>query len=369
MSNPIDVHWFSSEMTGAPTCSGESGKLIAILDACLINGFGSVTLDSLVVASGVATGTLSSGHGFTDHIVALVEGATPSGLNGEKRITVTSSTTFTFDATGISDQTATGTITAKVAPVGWTKTYSGTNKAVYARTAVSATAMLLRVDDSPAQYPTLIMYETMSDVDTGTGPAPTSGSYYTAKSNAASTATRPWRLYADDKALYIYIDTGANGNYNSGFYFGDINSFKSNDTYHCALIAHPTASVNYAYQARLDTTTGSLIARSYTQTGAAITFTRYSHYLSGVTVGLAKAGGAYPSAVDNCFRAWPVDAWETSTVPRGMMPGLWNPLHTNNPDDATIITDIPQLAGRNLFIQKAMDGTYRCGMDITGPWR
>jgi hypothetical protein len=51
------------------------------------------------------------------------------------------------------------------------------------------------------------------------------------------------------------------------------------------------------------------------------------------------------------------------------MPGLWNPLHTNNPDDATIITDIPQLAGRNLFIQKAMDGTYRCGMDITGPWR
>lgn len=368
------VKFFASTMTGAPTLSGEAGKLIGVLDACLVNGFGSVTLNSLVVASNVATGTVSAGHNFAmvgnTGPVVTIAGATPSGLNGEWRIaSVPGSTTFTFATTGISDQTATGTITAKRSPAGWTKAYSGTNKAAYSRSAQGATTMLLRVDDSPAQYPTLIMYETMSDVDTGTAPGPTSGSYYTAKSNAASSAVRAWRLYADAKTVYVYLDSANSGMYLSGFAFGDIISYKAADAYHCILIAHPTASVNYAYQVRLDTTTGSLIARSYTQTGGAISNTRYSHFLSTRAVGVGKAGNAYPAVVDTGFHGWPVELWESDTIIRGLMPGLWNPIHANNPSDATTITNIPQLPGKTLFIQTAMDNTYRAAMDITGPWQ
>ena len=92
MSNPVSVKSFYSTMTGAPRLTGEAGKLIGVLDTCLINGFGSVTLDSVVIADGVATATDNSGHGFVDYAVVLIEGATPAGVNGEKRIAVTSST-------------------------------------------------------------------------------------------------------------------------------------------------------------------------------------------------------------------------------------------------------------------------------------
>jgi len=53
------VVYFDSTMTGAPALSGTAGTLIGLLDACLQDGFGGVTLDSLVVASNVATATYS----------------------------------------------------------------------------------------------------------------------------------------------------------------------------------------------------------------------------------------------------------------------------------------------------------------------
>ena len=40
-----------------PQLSGTAGALMTILDACLVNGYGSDTLDNLVVASNVATCT------------------------------------------------------------------------------------------------------------------------------------------------------------------------------------------------------------------------------------------------------------------------------------------------------------------------
>lgn len=374
MTTDTSVKYFDSTMSGAPALSGTAGTLIAVLDACLVNGFGSVTLNSLVVASNVATGTVSAGHnlamvGATGPVVTIA-GATPSGLNGEWRIaSVPGSTTFTFATTGISDQTATGTITAKRSPAGWTKAYSGTNKAAYSRTALGATAMLLRIDDSPALYPTLVMYETMSDVDTGSGPAPTSGTYYTAKSSAASTATRRWRIYADARTAYVYIDSANDGNYNSGFAFGDIISYKAADAYHCMLIAHPTASIYSAYQVYLGSTNGSLIARSHSQTGGAVSQLRYSHYLPTSGGGMGRNGNAYPAAVDNGFHAWPVELWESATVIRGLMPGIWCPVHNQNPPDATIIESIPQLSGRTIFIQQGTNQNYRAAHDITGPWQ
>ena len=47
MSNVV---YFTSTMSGAPTLTNTAGSLIGILDACLVDGLGSVTLDSLVVA-------------------------------------------------------------------------------------------------------------------------------------------------------------------------------------------------------------------------------------------------------------------------------------------------------------------------------
>ena len=153
------VKYFDNTMSGAPALPSSAGSLITLLDACLVNGFDQVTLNSLVVADNVATGTVNPNHNFTmtgnTGPVILIAGATPSELNGEWRIaSIPGSTTFTFITSGITNQTATGTITAKRAAAGWTKALSGTNKAAYSRTAFGVTSMLLRVDDTPGMYPT-----------------------------------------------------------------------------------------------------------------------------------------------------------------------------------------------------------------------
>ena len=71
---------FTSDMTGAAVLSGTAGALIAVLDSVLVNGFGSVALTGLGVASGVASGAVASGHSFKVGSVATVTGATPSSV-------------------------------------------------------------------------------------------------------------------------------------------------------------------------------------------------------------------------------------------------------------------------------------------------
>lgn len=368
MSNPVAVKWFASSMSNAPVLSGQAGKLIDVLDACLINGFGSVTLASLVVGSGVATGTVNTGHGFVDHAVVLVAGATPSGLNGEKRIAVTGTNTFTFDATGITNQTATGTITAKMAPLGWAKTYSATNKAAYSRAAVAATAMLLRVDDTPAQFPAVRMYETMSGIDTGTG---ASTVQYTGKSASADSTAVAWTLFGDDQLFYLFVQSHVDGWYSS-LVFGDIDPYKSADAYHCLLVGNTLQNYYYpgiGYLGGISVSYGEL-ARGYAQTGAAVGSRRFTH--AAVPNYMGDAGIVYPTPTLSGVLAWPVEAWETNVTPRGLMPGFFCPLA----DDATpiahgtIFDGIPGFSGRKFFnqaIYTALQGSAL--IDITGPWR
>lgn len=77
-----------------------------------------VTLTSLVVASNVATGTVSAGHGLgsSGTVSVIIAGATPTILNGTKSVTINSATEFEFAVT-TSDVTATGTITASTPTV------------------------------------------------------------------------------------------------------------------------------------------------------------------------------------------------------------------------------------------------------------
>lgn len=366
------VVYFDSMMSGAPTLAGLAGSLVGLLDPCLETGFGSVTLDSLVINDNVATGTKSTGHNFpmigNTGPVIEISGANPAGLNGRWRIaSVPTPQTFTFATSGISNQNATGTIAAKRAPAGWTKAFSGTNKAAYLRTELGATAMLLRVDDSPAQYPTLIMYETMSGIDVGTGAAPTSASFFTAKSGWAGAATRPWRLFADTRALYLFVDATGFAAWHCGFFFGDFISYKSGDAYGCALIAHSTASAYYFYLYELNASTAALASRGYAQTGAAQAINRYSHGKTTASQ-LGAGGSAYINPVNKFFHGWPVEIWDGTSRQRGLMPGLWNPIHDTSLPHGEIITDIPQLSGRTLIAQM-LATSYRCAIDITGPWR
>ncbi|HSA48253.1 MAG TPA: hypothetical protein P5552_17405 [Candidatus Competibacteraceae bacterium] len=365
------VKYFSSTMSGAPALSGTAGTLIGVLDACLVNGFGSVTLDSLVVASNVATGTVSAGHNFAmvgnTGPVITIAGATPAGLNGEWRIaSIPGSTTFTFATTGISDQTATRTnsevpITAKRAPGGFEKAYFDTNKAVYRSLNLQGCRLFLRIDDTGTTSAQARMYEAMTSVNDGTGATPAAD--MTVSKSSASTA-RAWGLVTDGRLFYFF--NGHTGNdYLTCLVFGDIIDFSAANAYGSWLLVsttNPSTSL-----CRLSTNAYSFIARNYTQSGSYISSYLYSHNISGGTQYMGSAGSPVPNPVNNSIHFWPVEIWEGGAQARGIPPGLWNPVHAGLSAHATY-TDIPQLPNRTLmiFIQGS---SYRCAIDLTGPWR
>ena len=358
---------YDSTMSGAPGLPGQTGALITVLKACLQDGFGQVTLDSLVVAGNVATAT-KSGHGFallggSTYPIIRIAGATPSGLNGDYRITGATANSFTFATSGIADGPVSGTITAKRAPAGFTEIYSGTNKSIFqsVKAAEYNWKGVLRVDDSPAQYPTVIMYESATGIDSGSGPTPATGSWYMAKSNVGSSAARPWRLYADPLAFYLFVNSDAY-NWGANMFFGHVNSFHAGDAYHCALIAHNIAADNTSQLHVFNSEVAAGMLRAYDQRGATIPFRRYSHYRM-TSMGLG--GEAYPAAASGSFRCMGVDGWESSTRSRAAMPGLYCPLHDSSPADGTVESDIAGLEGHDLFIQQLQNVNYRAALDLT----
>lgn len=374
------VKFFASTMSGAPSLTGQVGTLIGVLDACLQDGFGSVTVNTLAVASNVATATVSAGHnlamlGAVGPVIRIA-GATPSGLNGDWRVaSIPNSTTFTFATSGISDQTATGTITAQRAPLGFAKVYSGTNKAAYRADDVASTRFYLRVDDATnAQWGYLRGYETMSDVDTGTGLFPSSGEYYASKSSAASSTARDWTLYGDSKAFWLFIKYDGT-NWPGAVFFGDLISYKPGDAYHCALIGHPSqsASANTWDVLQSNNQAGHSLARSYTQLGATLTFGKWSHVrmaLMGSTPALLT-----PDPVTNGLLFALIEVWEGAGVsPRGVLPGLYCPLHHYTATEMTHGNVVDSVVGlpsaRTLIIQaQASNNSRRGALDLTGPWR
>jgi hypothetical protein len=237
-----DVKFFAANMAGAPQVSGAPGSLLAVLDACLVTGFGLVSVTSVTVAAGVATVVRSSGN-FVVNQVVLIEGATPAALNGEKRvIALPGASTFTFDATGTADGAATGTITAKVAPLGWVKAFSGTNKAAYKVDAAAhpeTTACLVRFEDTGTYNCKISGYESMTDIDTGSAPFPSAvqqaaGLWVFRSDSTVTTSYRHWYVVGDSRFVYVgvhaYQDSLTSYG-NAWFGFGEFPSKKAADPF------------------------------------------------------------------------------------------------------------------------------------------
>jgi hypothetical protein len=367
------VCYFDSTQSGAPALSGTAGTLIAVLDACLVSGFGAVTASSLVVASGIATLTVSAGHGFTDPgaaygielgTVVVVSGVTGTDttLNATWRATVPSATVLTWDCGEIADGTAAGTISVKRAPAGWEKAFSGTNLAAYKSLAIEATGCYLRIDDTPAQFPTVIMYESMTAISTGTGPAPATGTLYFAKSTAANSTTRAWRLLTDGRAFYLFVKADGSS-WLSALFFGDIVSYRAIDPFGCVLIAHVAANTAQVLHNLDGNTSGAWLSRSYTQSGGAVAAARYSHRRCQY---VGAGGMATPNAVDNSLCLWQIELWEGINWARGILPGMYCPVHNAMLPDGIMIQPEANII---FIIQQIASVAYQAAMNINGPWR
>lgn len=200
------VRYFASTMAEAPTLSGAAGALIAVLDACLVNGFGNKSVDSIVVTGGIATANISSGHDFAEGDVLRFAGATPAGMNSDWRLSsvTPNSVTWSVEGCGVADGTATGAISALRAPAGWEKVFAdGTTRAAYRSLRhADHNGVFLLVTDTGTTTARARGFESMSDIDNGMGPFPTdtqvSGGLWWAKANDTAGA-RPWNIAADDK--------------------------------------------------------------------------------------------------------------------------------------------------------------------------
>lgn len=386
----IAVKRYTSTQTGAPTLNGTAGSLVTLLDACLKDGFNSQSISSATQTGGVATVTFSGAHGYAVNDVIVISGANEAAWNDEFRVLTTPlATTLTFAIDSGTTTPATGTLNAKIAPLGWTKPFSGTNKAAYLPAAAYTQCYLRVQDDSSTptsasgRWAKLRGYESMSDVDTGTGPFPTvaqsTNGLSASKSRTSDSVARAWWLVGDGGIFYFgpfwdssYLTMA------SVYCFGDINSLKSGDGYSCfisgaatdTLQSWPGASDKFGeFGAYSATQAGKYLARTHTQLGTAVACGMVGD--NGVSLYLGYGGLAYPHPPDNGLLFAPVAVVETSTIRSRALPGLYQPLHNAPLAHLATVTSVPDLPGRTLQAMSATQAGFlaQALFDITGPWR
>jgi hypothetical protein len=370
-----NVKVFKSTDTGAPALTGQAGSLLALLDAVLLNGYNS---GAITITRGGATATANrTGHGFQNGDCILHAGADQPEYNGEFYIFNVTADTYDFTVSGSPATPATGTITAKRAPAGWTKPFSGANKAAY-RQGGGNQRYLRVVDDGTgsATYARVVGYEGMSDVDTGTAAFPTdtqfSGGLYWSKSNAADATTRPWVILATDKALYLLINANnaSTGLSSFGGAFVDFLSYKPGDTYNTLIIgglSTATTNNNTLYQGTSIpyVVSGHYVARSYTQLGGSIGIGKHSDIVKGAT-SIGAGSLTYPNPVDGGLYLAPVYLHEPYTV-RGALPGVWSPLHLKPLNHLDTFSGGGALAGRS-FLAFNMYSNAQVFLEISNTW-
>jgi hypothetical protein len=387
---------FDHTETGAPVLNNAPGSMIGVLDACLVTGFNNRSITSLVVVAGVATATCA-GHGYSGNYSKDVEisGATPVSLNGRKQLTFVDTNTFKFAAPSVADQAASGTITAKRASLGWQKLFAGTNTAIYKRSDITSTTIMLRVVDTnvapaSASSSRWTAIEAASDIDSFSGLSPMAAQipdgYYVSKGQITSTA-KQWSLVGSSLFFFLtaqydalLLPSAAVDDFSSMLYcFGDFFSYKNGDAYNCILSGETSPGGGASHGAR---PLGSPQA-GFGTSGLGILCSRgFSQFAGAVSLGiygpsLANSGSAgqlvFPSPIDSGYLISPKTLL-TETVPggfavRGVVPGLVYVLGQRSIGYREILSDVVDMPGRKLLgLFPYAAGPSRVAIDLTGPW-
>lgn len=365
------VKWAVSSMTGAPTLNGTAGSLIALLDAFLVNGFGTKAVDSATVTDGICRMAITGASAAQDHCVIQLAGVTGSGvaLNGLQRVKAATASYVKFPC-DLPDGPLTGTITFKVAPLGWEKVFSKTNVAVYRSTDPTGTRAYYRVDDTNALYARVTMYESMSDVDTGVaaGPLSVPGGYYWYKRQSAGASGVYWLVRGSSTGVVVCIAAHAsttaataNGCGAICYPMGDLQSYRSGDAWCAMLGGSPSASFgdNSGCIFSTQLTTGLTLQRGSHGLGGAV---QVSRFVSGAGVsGGDGTLGAFPSRADHGFRLSPIVLSDGSMNPNGPRGEILGAYHCAQSGVlAAMGADVRITAGNGEFADKFLM-TIGCG--------
>ena len=391
------IFTFDSSQVGAPVLSGSAGALRAVIKACLVDGFGAGPVASITVAAGVATVAFSGSHPYRVGSVIQIAGATPSALNGNKRTSTVVGSSITFPAPGVPDGAATGTITAKMAPAGWVELFPGALANVLAvkPSAAEASGSVLRLDDTGTTTARVVGYEFLSAISTGDGAFPTEaqfpGGLYWPKSNVASTAARPWWVFADERSFLIWTAPHATyPTHGTLFGFGDIVSAKSGDAYCGALFGGDSgvSSVNstivgcIGVASNISAPSHAYIARLHSGLGGSQLVKKQAAYCNNEEYSGTSSYGSifsipYPNGADNSLRLSTVDLFLGASGIRGVVAGAYHTPQAVGDAFSTgaIVDGQGDYAGRMFVALRVWppgstpSSAGTVFVDTTGPWR
>lgn len=154
MATDSRFNWFSSTQLGAEQMTGiknSEGQFLKVLDSVLITGYNTQAVASITNTATNVKLTYDAAHGYSLGHLVLVAGATDANLNGRHRVIAKTELTITIDAIDVA--VLTGTITTKVAPLGWQSIFGDSTplKRAYRSLKPTSTKSVLFLDMS---YPT-----------------------------------------------------------------------------------------------------------------------------------------------------------------------------------------------------------------------
>lgn len=317
------VTLYLSTDASAPVLTGQTGSLCTLLDAILVNGYGSKAAAGWTIAyTGTSLRDYKQGTGSNGYYLDVVDNGPGGGSFREARMR------------GYETMSALGTGTQAFPTV-----------------AQASTGVFLR------------------------------------KSNTADATARPWYCVADATCFYLFVDTGdyTGPNYSTTFMFGDIFSYKSGDLYNTMIIGRSTENSASGTADTLGLTSyvvgttplaytaaGHYIDRSWTGVGGSILSGKMSsplagvsatssypyHVLGGGTNGSNYGGSLpYPNGPDGGLELAPIYVINSGNV-RGYLKGLWAPCHNQPLGHTDTVTGTGNMAGKSFMALNVNAQTY-----------
>lgn len=324
----MTVRVYQSTDASAPVLSGTAGALCTVLDAVLVNGYGSKTAAGWTIAfSGTSQRVYTMGSGGTGFSLYVNDAGPGSASYEEARVA------------GFQSPSGLGTGTG--------------------------------------QFPSTSQM---------TSP---SGALVIRKSTTNSSATRNWTIVADAHTFYLFTETGDNPSAQGGlqaytFCFGDFFSYSPTDTSNCMIIGRNVENSNSGinepfstYGASNDTPAtvsyGQYIASSWTRVGGSVPFGKFidcsfmgvaasgqgtiqTPQASNQPIGHIDSTGIfpYPNQTDGALWLSPIRIVHSNAV-RGYLKGIWAPLHDrplNHNDTFTVSSG--NLSGKSFVMQNIL---------------
>lgn len=251
---------------------------------------------------------------------------------------------------------------------GWTKPYAVGNVAVY-KQPTGSNGFYLRVDDSNANFARACLYETMSDVNTGTGQTPTSvqlnGGYYIHKKTPGG-----WIAFARGGNLHLFTQYDASRTYY--FRVTDLISNKPADAYQTNISGQiadtATISNTGAVASASNSVNFSHVVRSASGTGESVEAGQINVSLSTT---ISTSAPAYPDPVSGKLRVGKFRiAEKASNSVRGYMPGVLLMDHNGAPfTDRSTLDGTGALAGRTFMaVSWGFTGAQQILIETSDNW-